>query len=163
MRCLPTHRRAEAGFTSRKENHSLAVQPSEPRDRPEAVASRKVESNDFILRHAIQPAARVKAQTPRLLKAQVIVRSKNPHQTAVEAIIFADARYRVWRPERMFTAHDDIAIRRDRQVERTELRILHLPRWEQPKIAIERQDGVVAFSARTNPGSEKKPAVMSEC
>ena len=70
---------------------------------------------------------RPKAQPPRLPEAQAMACNKNPHQTAVRLVVFADARRRICRPERMLAAHDDVAIWRDGKIERTELRIFHLP------------------------------------
>src|SRR5258708_7908050 len=59
----------------------------------------------------------------------------------------------------MLAAHDDIAVRRDRKVKRTEFGVSHLPRWQHPAIGIERENGVTAFSARSNAGGEKEPAI----
>src|ERR1700737_2928919 len=80
----------------------------------------------------------------------------------VSAVIFANGRNRIRGTERMLAAHDDIAVWRDRKVERTGLRISYLPSRQHPAIGIERQNVVVAFTARSDAGGEKKPTIMPE-
>jgi hypothetical protein len=45
----------------------------------------------------------------------------------VSTVIFANGRNRIRGTERMFAAHDDVAAWRNRNIERTELRISHFP------------------------------------
>ena len=114
-------------LSSWKEDHGLAVQAGQPRDRAKASSSLEIESDDFVLSDTIEPGRRAKAQPPRLLKLHAIRWNKHPHQTPISPVIFSDRRYRICSTERMLAAHDDIAVRRDRKVERTEIWISCLP------------------------------------
>jgi hypothetical protein len=113
------------GLRSWKENHRLAVEARQPRNRTAAISSLKIESDDFVLSHTTESGMRSKAQTSWLLESHTIIWDEHSYETPVNVV--ADRRHCICRAERMLAANDDIAARSDRKVKRTELRISHPP------------------------------------
>src|SRR5579864_1294217 len=145
-----------------KENHGLAVEARQLNHRPQRLAGREIERDDFVLGHAIQLPVRFKAQAARLPEPKPAIRSKDANKTAVGSIIFADGRHCVRIAKGLFTADDHVSVWRDREVERAEIRIPDLPGSVDRPLPTERQNGVIAFAARTDARCEKESAVLSE-
>jgi hypothetical protein len=77
--------------------------------------------------------------------------------------VFADRYLGIRSPERTLAAHDDIAVRCDREIERAEVGVFNIPGGVELPARTEGQDGVVALAARTDAGSEEESAVLAEC
>src|ERR1700757_1916406 len=68
----------------------------------------------------------------------------------------------IWRANRPFTGTDNIPVGRNREIERTEVRVGDEPARLNGIAWGERQDGIVTLAIRTDPGGEEQPAVATE-
>ena len=150
-------------FCSPKVDHSLAVEAQQPDNSAQAYAVHEIERNDFVLSDAAELAVRPEAQAPRLPESDPAIRSEDTNETTIGSIIFADSCHRIRSSKRMLAADDHVAVWRDCEVERAELRILDLPGRLDPPFRTERQNGILAFAARTDAGRQKECAVLAKC
>jgi hypothetical protein len=110
-----------------KEGEGLPKQPGQSNDGAKTATTRDVERHNLVLRGAVEIIVGAKAQPTRPSKLREACGREYAYKLPGLRIVFADSRDCVERPERTLTRHQHVAVRRDDEIERTELRILDQP------------------------------------
>src|ERR1700733_8372982 len=117
--------RFQATRSVRKKHQGLPIQSRQPRDSPEAFSTREIEADNLVAGDAIEDSIWSKAQASRFTELSLPFWRENSDEVAILRIVFPNARHRVYRAERMLTRHNNIAVRCDRKIERTQFGIGH--------------------------------------
>src|ERR1700728_118639 len=110
---------------TREELQRLPIQPLQLHYAPQARALRKIEGNDLVLSDAVQVPVGAKPKTARFAKLGRLAGREDPHQVSIRSVVFAHARDGICRTERMFTPPHDVTVRRDQQIQGTQVWVGH--------------------------------------
>jgi len=105
---------------------------------------------------------RSKAQAAGLAEFGELVWREDADEAAVQGIVFSNRRNGVRHAEWTLAGNYNVAVGRDRKIERAEFRIRHQPGRLGRSRGSERYDGVVALAIRADAGGQEQPAVMTE-
>jgi hypothetical protein len=87
---------------------------------------------------------------------------KDAHKMSVRGVVFTDRRHGIGCSKWILARYDNVAIGRDRQVERTECRVAHEPRGLHVAIWSECDNSIVALARRTDPRAQKQSPIATE-
>jgi hypothetical protein len=73
----------------------------------------------------------------------------------VRGVVFAKARHGIGRIERVLAGYDDVAVGRDREIERAEFRVYYQPRRQSGSARSEHDNAIVTLAIRADAGGEE--------
>ena len=114
----------------------------------------EIESDNLILRDAAEMPVRSKAQAAGLAEFGELVWREDADEAAVQGIVFSNRRNGVRHAEWTLAGNHNVAVGRDRKIERAEFRIRHQPGRLDRSRGSERDDGVVALAIRADAGAQ---------
>ena len=94
-------------------------------DRSGEFARLEIEGHDLISRHAVEVAVSAKSEASGVVESDRAVGFEDPDESAAGAVVLANARNGVARTERPFARHHNVAVGRDCEIKRAQLRIFH--------------------------------------
>src|SRR5580692_770215 len=144
-----------------KEGEGLPKQPGQSNNGAKTAAAREVECDDLVLSDAVELTVIAEAQSTRLSKRRKARSGEHAHQPPGVRIVLADSRHRIGRSERVLARHDQVAIWRQDEIERTELRVFDQPNGARG-IAWKGDDRLVPVAIRSYTRGEEQLALGVE-
>src|SRR5580658_3028182 len=154
--------RFQATRSVRKKHQGLPIQSRQPRDSPETFSTREIEAHNLVAGDAIEDSIWSKAQASRFMELSLPFWREDSNEVAIVRIVFPNARHRIYRAEWMLARDNDVAVRCNSQVERTQFGIRHQTRELRGRASTEGHYGIIALAVGADSRSKEKVAIMAE-
>jgi hypothetical protein len=112
-------------YFSGEAHQRLTIQAGHRDDSAKTLAARKIESDYFVLRNAVDMPVRSEPAAARFLEFGQSVWPEDTDEATIHTIIFPNSGHSTRRTEGPLATNKNVAIRRDGEVEWAEFRILY--------------------------------------